>query len=523
MISNYYIIASAARQIAKECAGASFVRAFSLHSDELRIELSNACTIVAILKPAHCVLYLDKRSLPIPRKNIQYFFEELAGSEIQSVVIDSADKLVHIGFGDYILKLRFYNSPNAILFQDEKVVTTFKKETERSTQPKEEASSHTLQDKVNEQLPMLGKYLEKEFFARYSLQVDSTSFDVSKIEKDCAEYDTLLRSFSQSFTYIVAGKEILSPIELYHLSQKPERTFSDISEGIFHILRTRDQKDRLLQAKESLHNALVKRRAGIEKSIEEITKSLTDMSRAERHSAIGTALLAEAHTITNPQEKIKLDINGETRTVTLDLSKTIYQNAEAYFEKARTSKNAKKELEEKLPSLLRRKETLASYYSKLDIIKSPTDIESLKKEMVSKGLNIFANQDEREDLDPLSKFRKFILSGDYTVLVGKNAKQNDDLTLHVAKKEDMWFHARHVPGSHVVLQTSGRKEIPKEIIERTAEIAAYFSDAKTQKHAPVAYTRRKYVRKPKGSAPGAVIIEREEVVIVTPRIPENDE
>jgi predicted ribosome quality control (RQC) complex YloA/Tae2 family protein len=92
--------------------------------------------------------------------------------------------------------------------------------------------------------------------------------------------------------------------------------------------------------------------------------------------------------------------------------------------------------------------------------------------------------------------------------------------MHVAKKEDLWFHARHVPGSHVVLQTNNAKQIPKEAIEQTAEIAAYFSDAKTQKHAPVAYTKKKFVRKPRGAAPGAVLLEKEEVVIVTPRIPE---
>src|SRR5947208_10946311 len=128
--------------------------------------------------------------------------------------------------------------------------------------------------------------------------------------------------------------------------------------------------------------------------------------------------------------------------------------------------------------------------------------------------------DDLAEADAISRFRNFTVIGGFRVLVGKNAKQNDELTMKIAKKEDLWFHARHVPGSHVVLQTTNSKQIPKEAIEQAAEIAAYFSDAKTQKHAPVAYTRRKFVRKRKGSAPGEVVIEKEEVVLVTPKIPQ---
>jgi predicted ribosome quality control (RQC) complex YloA/Tae2 family protein len=116
-----------------------------------------------------------------------------------------------------------------------------------------------------------------------------------------------------------------------------------------------------------------------------------------------------------------------------------------------------------------------------------------------------------------SGFREFTVFGGMKVLVGRNAKQNDELTTHVAKKEDLWLHARGVPGSHVVLQSGGRKQIPKEAIEQAAELAAFYSEAKTQSLAPVSYTLKKYVRKPKGAGPGAVVMEREEVIMVEPR------
>ncbi|MBL7961359.1 DUF814 domain-containing protein, partial [bacterium] len=115
-------------------------------------------------------------------------------------------------------------------------------------------------------------------------------------------------------------------------------------------------------------------------------------------------------------------------------------------------------------------------------------------------------------------FREFVVPGNWRVFVGQNDTKNDQLTFKFAKSDDYWFHARGVPGSHVVLKRDGRKDNPgKQAIETTASIAAFFSKAKSSSLVPVAYTLRKYVRKRKGSRPGQVIIEREEVVIVPPK------
>ena len=90
----------------------------------------------------------------------------------------------------------------------------------------------------------------------------------------------------------------------------------------------------------------------------------------------------------------------------------------------------------------------------------------------------------------------------------------------MARPEDLWFHARGVSGSHVVLRRGGRKDAPgKRVIEQAAAIAAYFSKARTSRMAPVAYTEKRHVRKPRKAEPGLALMTREKVVMVEPRLP----
>ena len=113
-------------------------------------------------------------------------------------------------------------------------------------------------------------------------------------------------------------------------------------------------------------------------------------------------------------------------------------------------------------------------------------------------------------------FKEFTIDG-FKVLVGRNSENNDLLTLKYANKNDIWLHARNTPGSHVVIKEIPGKVIPKTVLEKAAELAAYYSKAKTDTLCPVIYTFKKFVRKRKGSAAGQVIVEKEEVILVNPQ------
>ena len=118
-------------------------------------------------------------------------------------------------------------------------------------------------------------------------------------------------------------------------------------------------------------------------------------------------------------------------------------------------------------------------------------------------------------------FRRYELPGGWQVWVGRNNRENDELTHRAASPNDIWMHAHAVPGSHVVLRTGGHKgDPPAAVLEAAASIAAHYSKARNSKLVPVIWTRKRYVRKPRKAPAGQALCERETSIIVPPRLPE---
>jgi predicted ribosome quality control (RQC) complex YloA/Tae2 family protein len=112
----------------------------------------------------------------------------------------------------------------------------------------------------------------------------------------------------------------------------------------------------------------------------------------------------------------------------------------------------------------------------------------------------------------------------WTILVGRSNEENDYVTHALAKPDDYWFHAHGCPGSHVVLRREGRKDNPSvRTIEEAASIAAWFSKARTSKRAPIVYTLKKYVRRPRKGPAGLALITREKTILIAPKAPADAE
>lgn len=115
---------------------------------------------------------------------------------------------------------------------------------------------------------------------------------------------------------------------------------------------------------------------------------------------------------------------------------------------------------------------------------------------------------------------EYALPGGWTVLAGRTDEDNDRLSLRIARPDDLWFHVRGMPGSHVVLQGPPGEEPDRDTVQRAAAVAAYHSKARKGGVVPVSCTRAQYVSKPRGSKPGTVSIRNERVVKVRPARPE---
>jgi predicted ribosome quality control (RQC) complex YloA/Tae2 family protein len=119
----------------------------------------------------------------------------------------------------------------------------------------------------------------------------------------------------------------------------------------------------------------------------------------------------------------------------------------------------------------------------------------------------------------LKGVRFFKINDMWDVLVGKTDKANDRLTRDLAKPEDIWFHVYDAPGSHVVLKNPRRLDnIPFDILKKAAGIAAFFSRQRDEEKVLVVYTRKKYVRKPKGMKIGQVLLDRQKTILIQPTL-----
>jgi predicted ribosome quality control (RQC) complex YloA/Tae2 family protein len=220
----------------------------------------------------------------------------------------------------------------------------------------------------------------------------------------------------------------------------------------------------------------------------------------------GHLIMANLHILQTGMDKATLHDFYHNQAVEIKLKKDLspQENAAYYYRKNRNKKIETIRLQEKLSSAHVR---LVLLQTNLDEASRAADIKSLKPYL--------KEQKQKEDVLP---FKVFMCEG-FTIWVGKNAVNNDLLTTRYANKNDLWLHAKDAPGSHVIIKHRSGHVYPKALIETAASWAAYFSKRKTEGLVPVAYTPCKYVRKRKGDPPGAVVVEREETVLVPPLAP----
>jgi len=214
----------------------------------------------------------------------------------------------------------------------------------------------------------------------------------------------------------------------------------------------------------------------------------------------------------------------ELRTVEVKLDPRLspHENAQEYFRRYSRAKRRLAAAREQAEGTRVELEYLEQVATTIEQAESLEAIEEIRRELADQG---YLARPRRErprgqkggaPSGPLS----FAVNG-HEVLVGRNNTQNDVLTLKMARPDDIWLHARGVPGAHVIVRVGakGPQGVSDEALLRAAEIAAYYSSARSASKAPVDYTLRKHVRKPRGARPGMVIYDHERTIMAAPRPP----
>jgi predicted ribosome quality control (RQC) complex YloA/Tae2 family protein len=334
---------------------------------------------------------------------------------------------------------------------------------------------------------------------------------------------------------VAAGETLVlfpaDPGELPGWEILPERSANETADR-FHRPREEADADAALLA--DLRRVLARRRTRAAKALAHVQRRLAESESAEEVRAKAELLAASVGLLRRGQRRATLKGFDGVSEVAIELDPRLdaAANVEALFKKARRLARGREDLESQRSAL---DAEVASADRGLAALEPPPDSDALRalaREIAPALLDASParaaaataaakpSAPRAPSLPEGFNPRRYVLPGGWEVWVGRNAKQNDELTHRWAAPRDLWFHARGCEGSHAVLRlASGKGEPPRAVIEAAAQIAAFHSKARHSKYVPVAWTERRHVRKPRGAPAGTASIQREKVVFVEPREP----
>ena len=200
--------------------------------------------------------------------------------------------------------------------------------------------------------------------------------------------------------------------------------------------------------------------------------------------------------------------------VKLDPALNATQNAQKYYKEYRKAKTAQQVLGEQIAQAEQELLYVDSVFDRLSRAQSESELNEIRQELREEGY-LKAVRDKRKPPAPLAPL-EFVSSEGFRILVGRNNRQNDKLTLKQANNNDIWLHTKNIPGSHTIIVTGGRQP-GDATLKEAAMLAAYHSRAKDSSQVPVDYTQVRYVSKPQGAKPGMVIYVHYQTLFVTPQ------
>lgn len=302
------------------------------------------------------------------------------------------------------------------------------------------------------------------------------------------------------------------------LSGNPDRQreFPSLSRALEAYYATRDQQDRLRQKSASMVRLLKTQIERCEKKLALQEEELAGAARMEEYRIMGEVLNANLYALQKGAAEVTLpnwyDPEGGPLTIPLDLRLTPSQNAQRYFKKYQKARSARQVAAEQKEKTLQELDYLEGMLLDVGKCVGESELEEIRGELVRTGyMKRNTNRRQQRSL-PRSRPYRYISADGIEILVGKNAVQNDRLTLE-AEPNQMWMHAKDMPGSHVIIRAEG--EIPPETLKQAALLAAWYSRGQRSSLVPIDYTLRKYVRKPSGAAPGKVIYTHQKTAYMT--------
>jgi len=534
MLRNYYYLNRSVTELNKLLSDAIITEIFSQDKNVLLLSIPTG-----ELPYRHLVISTDP-SLPYllikkdhrkARKNVIEINSVLLPNTINNISIAANDRLIRIQLDNVTLYFSMMGGKTNVYFiSDNQIVDKFKKGKTENDLLKRIAEHNFISEPIYHRIDknVFIDFDMKKIRAEYSyiskeirneLYLRNKNFD--DLEKDFHQIlSEIYNDDIKVFYNRTENKVRFVPVTFKSFTEVNDaETFSDFNSALVNFISNFYSHDTFNKTEKEISKFLTKELERLSNKLNNLRGRIERGERSKEFYNLAnllsinrTALIKGMKSIT-----VKNITDGSDIKIKLNPKHTPQESIDYYFSKARDEKiNYEKSLE-----LFRDTE---KKYNRFLEIKDRFEKAESKDELfqIKDELRITNKNKEKKKVNVEAKLKEYLLDDKYTVLVGRDSKSNDLLSTKIAKQNDYWFHARGLPGSHVVLRVDKPKEgIPKNILKNAAQLAAYHSKAKTAKLAPVSYTFGKYVRKKKGMEPGKVLLMKENVLLVKPEIPKN--
>lgn len=302
------------------------------------------------------------------------------------------------------------------------------------------------------------------------------------------------------------GKEPVefSAVELKQYKDFTADTYDTVSKVLETYYASKNLYTRIRQKSADLRRIVTTALERNRKKYDLQEKQLKDTEKREKYKVYGELINTYGYGLAEDAKQLEAlnYYTNEMITIPLDSQLTPQENAQKYFDKYNKLKRTSEALGDLIQETHAEIQHLESVMTALDIAVSEEDLSQIKEELVQSGYIKKKNTGKRERIK--SKPFHYLSSDGYHMYVGKNNLQNEELTFKFAVGNDWWFHAKGMPGSHVIVKTNGN-ELPDRTFEEAGRLAAYYSKGRNNDKVEIDYLERKNVKKPNGSKPGFVV------------------
>ena len=320
----------------------------------------------------------------------------------------------------------------------------------------------------------------------------------------------------QTFTAVISKSNQCQTIFPFSVSYTPEdcRTeiFRQINEAIWYASLLQPAK---LPEQEVLQKTVLAEIRKAEKKIKALQQDLSHSNEADTYRIMADSLIAALYQIQKGTESCTVTniYDGTSLQVALSPILTPAENAQKYYKKYNKLKRAQEEVAVQLAETTDLRNYLESVEESLHIATTRQETEEIKEELQKAG--ILPVPKRKMQTSGKSSPVQIVFSESTKIYIGKNNRQNEEVTFKIGAGNDLWLHVQKIPGSHVLIKTTLREPEP-EALAAAVQLAAYFSKARGGSQVPVDCVIRRFVKKPSGSKPGFVIFTNQKTYYATP-------